>query len=156
MTQMSFGPVEELTHFAVICASKVDYTMEDVGLDAASPHIQGYVAFDTAQYLAAYEALGIPTLPAPFTTAVTSDIPTLILSGSFDAATPSEAVNLITLGLSNVTAVKFADGRHVQLVRAETCAAALVLAFLHDTGAEIDPACVADAVFGLEMEANEE
>jgi D-alanyl-D-alanine carboxypeptidase len=75
-------------------------------------------------------------------TPVTSDIPTLILNGEFDPATPREDGYLAAETLSNATVLDFPGEGHGVIFRA--CAVTLMHKFLNTLdGASLDTSCIA-------------
>lgn len=139
---LTYWPVQQLAHFTVTCADKAGFDLEDVRLDEASPLIRDYVDFDTRQYAVACKRLALPRLPERFHRMVESDVPTLILTGAFDAATPEALLEMILPGLPNATVARFADGAHVQLTRSETCADRLLIDFVTDPETPPDMTCL--------------
>ncbi len=73
---------------------------------------------------------------------VQSDIPTLILAGSYDPVTPPADGESLLAGLSAATFVELPHTGHGAMV--DECAQRLASAFLADPAAAIDTACVAD------------
>lgn len=138
---LTYWPVQQLAHFTVTCGDKAGFDLEDVGLEQASPLIRDYVDFDTRQYAVACARLGLPRLPDRYHRMVESTVPTLILTGAFDAATPEALLDLILPGLPNATVARFGDGAHVQLTRSETCADQLMIDFVTNPEAKPDLAC---------------
>jgi pimeloyl-ACP methyl ester carboxylesterase len=77
------------------------------------------------------------TMPAP----VSSDIPTLILTGQFDDRTPTEHARRIASTLSRASLVEFPDEGHDG--RGGPCHGQIVLRFLHNPTQQVDASCVA-------------
>ncbi|SMX38719.1 alpha/beta hydrolase [Maliponia aquimaris] len=138
---LTYWPVQQLAHFTVTCGDKAGFDLADVGLEQASPLIRDYVDFDTRQYAVACARLDLPRLPDRYHRMVESAVPTLILTGAFDAATPEALLDLILPGLPNATVARFGDGAHVQLTRPETCADQLIIDFVTEPEAKPDLTC---------------
>lgn len=83
---------------------------------------------------------GIP--PQSETEAVYSDIPTLVLSGSYDPITPPAWGLVAAQTLSNSTAIEFPAIGHGAVDSAD-CPSAIALAFIENPTAPIDTSCVA-------------
>ena len=80
---------------------------------------------------------------APSVTAPTvSDVPVLILEGTFDAATAPEWVDLITPGLESSQVVAFPFTGHSVLGKS-TCALSIMAAFLDNPTKPVDQTCAA-------------
>ena len=79
-----------------------------------------------------------PAVSAP----IVSDVPVLILEGTFDAATAPEWVDLITPDLKNSQVVAFPFTGHSVLGKS-TCALSIMAAFLDNPTKPVDPTCAA-------------
>jgi pimeloyl-ACP methyl ester carboxylesterase len=134
--------VAMLMHFAVVCAEDADFEPEEVGLNRVSPMIQGYSSIDTSQYLAVCEELGVDLLDDFVDEPIESDQPILLLSGTFDPATPPSELSMILPGLSNAHSFTLPNGAHGQLLSGDQCAAEIFKRFLIDPTAEPDGACL--------------
>jgi pimeloyl-ACP methyl ester carboxylesterase len=71
-----------------------------------------------------------------------SDVPVLILEGTFDAATAPEWVDLITPDLKNSQVVAFPFTGHAVLGKS-TCALSIMAAFLDNPTKPVDRTCAA-------------
>jgi pimeloyl-ACP methyl ester carboxylesterase len=79
-----------------------------------------------------------PSVSAP----IVSDVPVLILEGTFDAATAPQWVGLITPDLKNAQVVQFPFTGHAVLGKS-TCAVKIMDAFLDDPTKRVDQTCAA-------------
>jgi pimeloyl-ACP methyl ester carboxylesterase len=79
-----------------------------------------------------------PTAGAP----IVSNVPVLIIEGTFDAATAPEWVDLVTPDLASVQVVAFPFTGHAVLGKS-ACAPAIMAAFLDDPTKPVDPTCAA-------------
>ena len=127
-----------LMHFTVVCAEDADYRLEDVRLAETGVIARGYSHLDTLQYLRTCDRLNLDSLPPSVDAPVISDIPTLVLSGRFDPATPPSLLNQILPTLGNAYSYTFSDGSHGQLWSFNPCAAILFDQFLHNP--DVSPA----------------
>ena len=141
-----------LIHFGILCAEKVDYTLADVQLDAASPVVQGYVAIDTQQYYSVCQTLDVPLLPDVSKEPVESDIPTLVLTGALDPATPIEMLDKLLPTLDTVYSYIFAGGIHVRLFQNDDCSAELGTQFIHDPNTAPTTNCIEKQALSFESE----
>ena len=82
--------------------------------------------------------MAAPAVSAP----IVSDVPVLILEGTFDAATAPEWVDLITPDLRNSQVVAFPFTGHSVLGKS-TCAPSIMAAFLDNPTKPVDHACAA-------------
>ena len=79
-----------------------------------------------------------PAVSAP----IVSNVPVLILEGSFDAATAPEWVDLVTTNLKNSQVVAFPFTGHSVLGKS-TCALSIMAAFLDNPAKRVDQTCAA-------------
>ena len=79
-----------------------------------------------------------PAVSAP----IVSNVPVLILEGTFDAATAPEWVGLITPDLKNSQYVAFPFTGHSVLGKSK-CATSIMAAFLDNPMKPVDPTCAA-------------
>jgi hypothetical protein len=73
---------------------------------------------------------------------VISDVPVLILEGTFDAATAPEWVDVVTPGLANSQYVEFPFTGHAVLPKS-TCAQTTMTGFLDNPAKPVDHTCAA-------------
>lgn len=73
-----------------------------------------------------------------------SNVPTLILSGEFDASTAPKWVREITPGLHNSVALRIAGVGH-RVLPSSTCGQSIMTAFLNNPRTDIDQSCVVSA-----------
>jgi len=78
---------------------------------------------------------------ASFNQLVSSDIPTLVLAGSYDPITPPSGSKRVADHLSHATYVEF-DGTGHGVFRTNSCADQLVLSFVAEPSAPLDTSCV--------------
>ncbi|MCA9876942.1 MAG: alpha/beta hydrolase, partial [Thermomicrobiales bacterium] len=74
---------------------------------------------------------------------VASDVPVLLLGGTWDMVTPYAWAEIVAAGLPNAQVVAIPGGGH-GLVQKFPCARAMLMAFLDDPGAEVDTSCASD------------
>ena len=132
-----------LMHFTVVCTEDADYQLEDVALAHGGAIARGYSHLDTLQYLKVCDRLQLKTLPSSADTPVVSDIPTLVLSGHFDPATPPSLLSQLLPTLANAHSYTFPDGAHGQLWPFGPCAAQLFDSFIQSPLTAPDDACIA-------------
>ncbi|MCS6940211.1 MAG: alpha/beta hydrolase [Roseiflexus sp.] len=131
-------------HYAVICAEDADFSPDDAPLEGLRP----FVALDGQRSLEGYlERCNVwqvgqldPVVDAP----VSSDIPTLVLSGRFDPITPPEFGDVVARTLSRAYVYTFPDTGHAA-VGASECANTMLKAFLDDPLQPPDSSCIAES-----------
>ena len=72
---------------------------------------------------------------------VTLDVPTLLLAGDLDIATPTFRTQQVADALPNDTFVIFPGRTHVQLNGANQCAGQIMTQFVLDPKAPLDTSC---------------
>jgi pimeloyl-ACP methyl ester carboxylesterase len=130
-------------HFAVNCSddpvTESDATKQGVDAPYAS-----LLAREVQEGVDACAILGVPQLPASSDEALTSDIPTLILQGGLDQATPVAGGDEVAKGLSKVTNAVIPAGTHVQGL--SPCGVQIIASFANDPSATPDTSCIDPAV----------
>lgn len=134
-----FG-LSEGAHYVVDCRDRWNgVTTEDVN---AAMDERPTLAFLTLVIShAGCEALDAGSVDESFGQPVRSDIPTLVLAGSYDPVTPPEGGARVAEHLGNATFVEF-DGTGHGVHRANRCVEGLVTAFVDDPTAPLDTSCV--------------
>jgi pimeloyl-ACP methyl ester carboxylesterase len=130
-------------YFAVKCQG--DYPAIDAEMVAAQaaayPELDGYT-----RYAREFEICDLWNLPASeslVTAPIESDIPTLILAGTYDPVTPPEWSRAAAEGLSNSTIYEFPSAGH-SVSTDNPCAVRITAAFLNDPTTTPDAGCMAD------------
>lgn len=133
-------------HYTVMCAEDADYTLEDANIIGLYPEIKEVFGTPEAvgNYLEVCKDLGIEVLGSWVDEPVTSEVPTLVLSGRFDPITPPVGGEIVAKTLPNAAHYVFANGGHGAISEL-TCAPTLLPSFLADP-ANPDDACVAKLV----------
>lgn len=70
------------------------------------------------------------------------DVPTLILSGGLDAATPTYRSEIVDRSLPDARLVVFPAGTHVQLGAVNECAARIMVSFIEEPSAPLPTDCL--------------
>ena len=131
-------------HYSVVCAEDADFSPSDVdtsGVRAEMRELQKQGALD---YLKICSAWGVKDLGAGVDAPVTSEIPTLVLSGQLDPITPPAFGQAAADSLPNSYTYVFAGGGHGQLNFVNACANSLIKDFLEDPTLKPDDSCVAE------------
>jgi pimeloyl-ACP methyl ester carboxylesterase len=135
--------ISEGMFYSVRCHEEIAFTTE-VELAAADdpfPELRG--VFDQSSYAPICAAWGAGAADPVENQPVESDIPTLVLAGEYDPATPPEDGRIAAATLTNSTFLEFPGLGHG--VSADGgCPLNITLAFLRDPGAPPDASCIAD------------
>ena len=133
---------------ALLCNEEIPF--EPTGaLPAAAlrfPRLQGFFAqavFQSADALRFCRDLGLGEADPVENLPVRSDIPALVMAGSFDPITPPEWGRLAAQNLSDVRLAEFPDLAHGAALSHE-CARSITLGFLDGPQADTDMSCIAD------------
>lgn len=134
-------------HYAVQCSEEIEFVDVERLANLANefPHLRAYVVDNpnlNTRWLDRYcDEMGLPPSAEHENEPVRSDVPTLLLAGSFDPITPphwaEETANL----LSNSYQYELAGIGH-GVVRSSICGMSLALDFLDDPASEPDSGCV--------------
>jgi pimeloyl-ACP methyl ester carboxylesterase len=130
-------------HFAVNCS---DDPVTDA--DATKPGVvapyASLLAREVQEGADACAILGVPQLGDDSDVALTSDIPTLLLQGGLDPATPVSGGDEVAKGLSKVTNAVIPAGTHVQGL--SPCGVQIIASFANDPTGTPDTSCIDPAV----------
>jgi pimeloyl-ACP methyl ester carboxylesterase len=129
-------------YYSVLCAEDADFTPADVKLNGVNPLIKKAEANDPEQFLKICGIWKVTQLGQQADQPVTSDIPTLILSGDFDPITPPAYGQLAAKTLPNSFVYVFPSGGHGQALEGP-CQDSIILAFLDNPEQEPDTSCIA-------------
>jgi pimeloyl-ACP methyl ester carboxylesterase len=130
-------------HFAVNCSDD-PVTNADATRDGVSAPYSSLLAREVQEGADACAILNVPQLSADSDTPLTSDIPTLILQGGLDPATPVDGGNEVAKGLTKVTNAVIPAGTHVQGLSA--CGVQIIASFAKDPSGTPDTSCIDPAV----------
>jgi pimeloyl-ACP methyl ester carboxylesterase len=135
-------------HLAVVCSDDPVRSVDDLVVDGVRSRYARLMGQAFAKdYTASCATIGVPELPAATDVDVRTDVPTLILSGGLDAATPTFRSEVVAKVLPNARLVVFPAGTHVQLGAVNRCAAKIMTAFVRDPGAPLPLDCVEESRF---------
>jgi len=142
--QRTGGGLATVMYMAVVCSDDPVRSPAEVIRDGAGPLPLRFADAAAQELVRMCEAAGVPTLPDSTDVNVTSDVPTLILSGRLDAQTPTFRSEEVAKTLRNARLVVFPDGTHVQVGAVNTCAMKLIAQFLDNPRAALATDCLRD------------
>jgi len=131
-----------LMHLAVVCSDDAVSSIDELIEDDASQFAIDAARAEAASYAAFCPFLNVRQLPEGTDENVSVDIPTLLLSGSLDVATPPIRSQLIADALPNATHVIFPGHTHDQLGGLKPCVKEVFTQFIADPMSELDTSCV--------------
>jgi pimeloyl-ACP methyl ester carboxylesterase len=132
-------------YYSTICAEDSDYTAEDINT-AGLPSFQAdYENRNLTQFLKVCDVWDVQPLPETVDDPVTSQIPTLLLSGIYDPITPPEYAEIVAQNLTNSYSIVFPAGAHGQAFLSN-CADQIILEFLQNPLAEPTQTCIQEQV----------
>jgi pimeloyl-ACP methyl ester carboxylesterase len=129
-------------YYTVICAEDADFAPSDVNLDGVRPQFADGAIDEASAFLEYCELWEVEELDASVDDPVTSDVPTLLLSGRFDPITPPSNGDLAAATLTNSTHVVHPYGAH-GVAFDDPCIDSVMAAFLADPDTAPDTSCVA-------------
>jgi D-alanyl-D-alanine carboxypeptidase len=139
---MTKGEEAFLMHLAVVCSDDMVRSEDEIILDGASEFAIDAARSEAAPYVAFCPLLDVKEMPEGTDENVTADIPTLLLSGSLDVATPPVRSQLIADALPNATHVIFPGHTHDQLGSLSPCVKDVFSQFIADPSTAPDTSCV--------------
>lgn len=132
----------------VFCAESANLTTEAATLAKAKAALPGFpdhvlkVQPKQGRLFTECPVWNVGKADAAVSARTVSDVPVLILEGTFDAATAPEWVDVITPDLKNAQVVPFPFTGHSVLGKS-TCAPSIMAAFLDNPTKPVDPTCAA-------------
>ncbi len=133
---------------AVFCAEHANLTTEAAALAHAKAVLPGFpdrvlkVQPKQGRLFIQCPMFNVGAASAAVSAPIVSNVPVLILEGTFDAATAPEWVDLITANLKNFQLVTFPFTGHSVLGKSQ-CAPSIMNAFLNSPMRPVDPTCAA-------------
>lgn len=135
--------VSEGMYYSVVCAEDADIDVNAIPLDTLRPEIARHAQEDLQSYIDACKRWVVDQLAPDVDAPVSSDIPTLLLSGRFDPVTPPPFAATAAAGLTNATVLVDSNASHgVALL--SPCVNDIVADFLNDPTAAPDASCLDD------------
>lgn len=142
---LTSGELAWLMHLAIVCSDDPVQSVEDVDTNGVS-HYAELLGVASAQSYANYcDLVDVAGLPASTDEPVTTDVPTLLLSGGLDVATPTFRSKEVADALPNATLAVFPGYTHVQLGQANPCAFDVLRQFVADPAAALDLSCTEES-----------
>ena len=137
-------------HYSVQCQEEfISATHRDYdGIVEAFPHLDGFLLYPVEGMSTVGRLCEMWQTAARHpiaNTAVSSDIPTLLLSGNFDPITPPEYANLAYETLSMAYNVVLPHVGH-GVLRSEGCAVEIAMEFIETPNSEPDISCIAETL----------
>ncbi len=142
------GGTAILMYLAVVCSDDPVRSVDELvtqGVRSRYARLTGQMFAQEMVDLCA--TIAVPELPASTDVDVSNEVPTLILSGGLDAATPTFRSEVVAKSLPRARLVVFPAGTHVQLGAINLCAARIATAFVRDPGAPLPLECVKESRF---------
>jgi pimeloyl-ACP methyl ester carboxylesterase len=133
---MSYG-----MYYTVLCAEDADFTPQDQELDGVRPEIAEVEKREPPFFLEMCKLWNVEPLAPIVDQPVTSNIPTLILSGGFDPITPADYAGEVAATLPNSYQFVFPAGGHGAAFEG-TCQDSIILAFLETPTKKPDESCI--------------
>jgi hypothetical protein len=130
-------------HFAVNCSDDPVSEADAVNPDVPAPYAS-VLAREVLEGVDACAIVGVPQAGDDSDAPLTSDIPTLILQGGLDPATPVAGGDEVAAGLSKVTNAVIPAGAHVQGLT--PCGVQIIASFANDPSGTPDTSCIDPAV----------
>jgi pimeloyl-ACP methyl ester carboxylesterase len=134
-----------LMHFAMVCSDDPVKAADDVVLDGVGTYATIFGKTAAEEYTMLCAMLKVKELPDTTDVNVTLAVPTLLLSGDLDVATPAFRSQVVADALPNATHIIFPGRTHVQIAAVNICAAQVATQFILEPTAPLDTSCLAEA-----------
>ncbi len=129
-------------YFSVLCTEDADFQPQDANLQGLPKELAEMEKDSAAQFLETCSLWKVNPLPSKVDEAVTSDVPTLVLSGAFDPITPPAYAQEAAKTLSKSYYFEFPVGGHGELTSG-VCQDQIFLDFIDDPNQKPDGSCAA-------------
>jgi D-alanyl-D-alanine carboxypeptidase len=139
------GPYAVLMHMAMVCSDDPVKSADELNLDGTSRYATLFGQGVADEYVQLCSLINVKELPDSTDIPVTTDVPTLLLSGDLDVATPTFRSQEVADALPNAALVVFPGRTHVQIAGANQCASQVMTQFVLDPTAPLDTSCLTDA-----------
>lgn len=129
-------------YFSVICSEDADFVPDALDLTNLPPAIANTAVDDLQEFIDSCALWPVDLLPGSIDDPVTSEIPTLLLSGQLDPITPPAFAAVAAASLTNSTAVVDPSGSH-GIAFTHPCINQIVQDFIDDPATVPDSSCLA-------------
>ncbi len=133
-----------IMHLAMVCSDDYVASVDDVIVEGVSEYARVHGLNTAELYALGCPMVDVQELPANTDENVTLDVPTLLLTGDLDVATPLVRTQELADDLPNDTLITFKGRTHVQLNGANECAGQIMTQFVLDPTAPLDTSCAND------------
>lgn len=138
-------------YYSVECAEELSFeteaslaTVYEEALSDAPPQLQEYYTGAAQDIIATCDLWNVPQSGAHENDPISSDIPTLVMSGEYDPVTPPAWGALAAETLTNSSTFIYPGVGHGASVSGETCPLKMALAFFDDPFNTPDSSCIAE------------
>ena len=128
-------------YHSVVCAEESWDNLPDLSQDNLDPTINGKAQVDLQSYIDTCEIWGVDPLPDSANDPVSSQIPTLLLSGKYDPITPPSYADQTAETLANAYNVVDPTGSH-SVAFDDVCTLRILQDFLNDPNQPPDYSCI--------------
>jgi pimeloyl-ACP methyl ester carboxylesterase len=132
-------------HMAMVCSDDPVKSADELNLDGTGRYATLFGQGVADEYVQLCSLINVKELPDSTDIPVTTDVPTLLLSGDLDVATPTFRSQEVADALPNAALVVFPGRTHVQIAGANQCASQVMTQFVLDPTAPLDTSCLTDA-----------
>jgi pimeloyl-ACP methyl ester carboxylesterase len=139
------GDMAFLMHLAVVCSDDPVKSVDDVVTKGVSDYARIFGQNAAEMYATLCPLVEVQELPDSTDENVTVAVPTLVLAGDLDVATPSFRSKQLADSLPNSTFIVFPGRTHVQISAANLCAGAIMSQFVLDPKKSLDTGCAGNA-----------
>jgi pimeloyl-ACP methyl ester carboxylesterase len=128
-------------YYSVLCAEDADFSPSEQNLSGVDPTVQEVLQRGPEDFLNTCKIWNVTPLGPAVDAPVSSNIPTLLLSGAFDPVTPPDYAQTVANTLGTKYLVTFPAGGHGQAFEGE-CQDQIILNFLENPAKPPDTSCV--------------
>jgi pimeloyl-ACP methyl ester carboxylesterase len=139
------SPMSFLMHAAMVCSDDPVHSKDDVIIEGVGSFAEIFGRNMAEEYVELCSLIGVSELPDSTDVDVKVNVPTLLLTGNLDVATPTYRSRIVADALPHATLVDFPGRTHVQIAAANRCAAEVMTQFVVDPAAPLDTSCTEES-----------
>jgi pimeloyl-ACP methyl ester carboxylesterase len=145
--------LSEGMYFSVICAEDADFGPFEANVDGIRPYFAEGASGELQSYLDACDIWQVDQLPSSVDDAVSSEVPTLLLSGYYDPVTPPEFADIAAKSLANAYIFVEPTGSH-GVAFDNSCTSDILRQFLENPAQSPDMSCRSEITPTLFVESD--
>ncbi len=135
------SPMATIMHLAMVCSDDPVKSVDEVNVTGVGRYAELFGREQGETYAELCQRIKVKELPDSTDVNATTNVPTLLLSGDLDVATPAFRSKEVADALPKSTLVVFPGRTHVQIAAVNLCAAQIMTSFVLHPKDDLDMSC---------------